>query len=58
MKLVVIFKSARRGDASMNYQDYVCTEWSINDNLLVIQNDSGLRYLPLVNIESFIESED
>ena len=59
INLQVVFKAAVGSNRQSNQTVvYVVQNWSVRDALLVIQEPERLRYLPLINIESFYEVEN
>lgn len=54
--LRVFFKSDKSSNTTMNFLDIECQSWSTTNSLLVLVKQNGtIQYLPLVNIESFME---
>jgi len=52
--LQILFKTAKSAEGlSANYICISCLSWSVNDMLLCVLTADGMRYYPLVNIESF-----
>lgn len=59
IKLQVVFKADIGSNRESNQTVvYVAQNWSVRCSLLVIQETERLRYLPLINIESFYEVSD
>lgn len=40
---------------SVAYLEFECSAWEVTSTLLIIQQPTGIRYLPLMAVKSFME---
>ena len=55
--LRVFFMNVGSTNETMSYKDYTCSSWSVAGTLLTIHTETGIRYVPMCNVESFLEVE-
>lgn len=51
----VFWHSLNSSKMSLNYEDFVATNWEATSNLLIITQEDYHRYIPLTNVSNFIE---